>query len=434
MDTLYGHAVALAVPVFITLVVLEFVVDCVRGTRYYHFADAINSLSCGIVSTGMRVFFGFIGLLAYTWTLAHAPIHLPANHWLTWLFAFFFYDLCYYWQHRLGHTVGLFWGSHSVHHQSEEFNLTTALRQPGTGAFVNWIFYIPMAFCGIPMPVFLLVGVIQLFYQFWPHTRLIGRMGFLDRWIQTPSNHRVHHAQNDAYLDKNYVGVFMLWDHLFGTFQEELDAEPCIYGVRGQLKSWNPIWANLHYYWMMARDCRHARRWRDKLRIWFAPPGWRPGDVAARFPKQPYDPRHDFARFDPPRSLALSVYVLAQFAALLVAHSHFLALLPRQSTAWNALYFVFLMLSLVLLGGLLENRRLFVMLEAGRLMAVVAVVGAAGRWFNLRDAAARQAIALFAAASLVCLALILRRNSPGAVGDDDLEGHSKSSNLVARGS
>ena len=175
-----------------------------------------------------------------------------ASNWLTWVFAFVFYDFCYYWQHRLGHTVGLFWATHSVHHQSEEFNLTTALRQPGTGAFTNWIFYVPMALSGIPIGVFLLTGVIQLFYQFWPHTQLIGRLGILDRWIQTPSNHRVHHAQNDIYLDRNYVGVFLLWDHLFGTFQEERDDEPCIYGVRGQLKSWNPVWANLHYWWLMA--------------------------------------------------------------------------------------------------------------------------------------------------------------------------------------
>jgi len=267
MDSLYGVAVALAVPVFMSLIAIEFVVDCMRGTRYYHLADAINSLSCGVVSTGMRIFFGFIGLFTYNWTLQHAaPAQLSAHHWGTWVFAFVFYDLCYYWQHRLGHTVGLFWASHSVHHQSEEFNLTTALRQPGTGAFTNWIFYIPMALCGIPMGVFLTVGVIQLFYQFWPHTRVIGRMGVLDRWIQTPSNHRVHHAQNDVYLDRNYVGVFVIWDRLFGTFQEELDEEPCIYGVRGQLKSWNPVWANLHYYWIMLQDSWRARRWRDNSR------------------------------------------------------------------------------------------------------------------------------------------------------------------------
>ena len=420
MDTLYGHAVALAVPVFITLVVLEFAVDCIRGTRCYRFADAINSLSCGMVSTGMRVFFGFIGLAVYEWTLARAPIHLPAGKWPTWVFAFLFYDLCYYWQHRLGHTMGLFWASHSVHHQSEEFNLTTALRQPGTGAFTNWVFYVPMALCGIPIPVFLLVGVTQLFYQFWPHTQLIGRMGFLDRWIQTPSNHRVHHAQNDIYLDRNYVGVFLFWDRLFGTFQEELDSEPCIYGIRGQLKSWNPVWANLHYYWIMLRDSLRARAWRDRLRVWIAPPGWRPSDVAARFPKSRYDPRSDFVRFDPPRSVALSAYVLAQFGALLVAHSHFLALLPRQTTLWNVLYFLFLLLTLVSLGGLLENRRPFAMLEALRLTGVAAVVAAAG-WFNLRTAIDRTGIALFAAVSLCCLALIFRRHALGVIHDHNLD-------------
>jgi sterol desaturase/sphingolipid hydroxylase (fatty acid hydroxylase superfamily) len=404
MDSLYGVAIALAVPVFMALIAIEFVVDCVRGTRYYRLADAINSLSCGVVSTGMRIFFGFLGLATYDWTLRHAaPLQLSATHWGTWVFAFFFYDLCYYWQHRLGHTVGLFWASHSVHHQSEEFNLTTALRQPGTGAFTNWIFYIPMALCGVPMGVFLMVGVIQLFYQFWPHTRVIGRMGVLDRWIQTPSNHRVHHAQNDIYLDRNYVGVFVVWDHIFGTFQEELDAEPCIYGVRGQLKSWNPVWANLHYYWIMLQDSWHARRWRDKLRVWYAPPGWRPEDVAARFPKRPYDPHRDFVRFDPARRLALSLYVLVQFALLIVAHSHWLALLPRQSQLLNAAYFLFLLVSMVLLGGLLENRRVFVMLEGARLAAVATVVLTTGGWFSLRDAEARTAVLAAVALSLAWL-------------------------------
>ncbi len=379
MDSLYSRAISLAVPIFVSLVVLEFVIDSIRRTRYYHLADAVNNLSCGMVSTGMRIFFGFLGLFVYQWTLGWAPVHLASTAWPTWLLAFVFYDFCYYWQHRLGHTVGLFWASHSVHHQSEEFNLTTALRQPGTGAFTNWIFYLPMALCGIPMEVFLMVGVVQLFYQFWPHTRLIGRLGVLDRWIQTPSNHRVHHAQNDLYLDRNYVGVFpSSGTHLFGTFQEERDEEPCIYGVRGQLKSWNPVWANLHYYSLMLHDSWHARSWRDKLRVWWAPPGWRPADVAARFLAGSYDLRSDFLRFDPPRNLALSLYVLVQFGALLIAHSDFLARLNKQSTAWSALYFLFLLLSLVLLGGLLENRRLYVVLEALRLFAVAILSLSAG--------------------------------------------------------
>jgi hypothetical protein len=275
------------------------------------------------------------------------------------------------------------------------------------------MFYLPLALCGIPLPVFLLVGVAQLFYQFWPHTRLIGRMGLLDRWVQTPSNHRVHHAQNQIYLDKNYVGVFLLWDHLFGTFQEELDQEPIVYGVRGQLKSWNPVWANLHYYWLMLRDSWHAASWVDKIRVWFAPPGWRPADVAARFPKSPYDPLRDFARFDPPRNLTLSCYALAQFVVLMAANSHFLALLPRQAGLWNVAYFAFILASLVTLGGVLENRREFVKLEMARAALVCVAVASSGAWFGgVRDGRVVWAVAGLAGASVALLALTLWRSAP----------------------
>ena len=410
MDTTYGKAVALAVPVFLALIALEFILDRAKRTHYYHLADAINSLSCGVVSTGIRVFFGFLGIFFYEWALRHlAPVHLPASHWATWVFAFVFYDLCYYWNHRFGHTVGLFWASHVVHHQSEEFNLTTALRQTGTGAFLSWIFYLPMALCGVPLLVYLMVGVTQLFYQFWPHTQVIGRMGFLDRWIQTPSNHRVHHAQNDIYLDKNYVGVFLIWDRIFGSFQEELDEEPCIYGIRGQLNSWNPVWANLHYYWAMAQDARQAGSWADKVKVWFAPPGWRPPDVAARFPKRSYDPRVDFVKFDPPRSVALSVYGLAQFVALIAANSHFLALLPKQGLALNVAYFAFILGSLVCLGGVLESRRGFLIAEAGRLTAIAVAVMATGSWFGgVRDPRLVVPVAGFQLVSLAWLWLAAR--------------------------
>jgi sterol desaturase/sphingolipid hydroxylase (fatty acid hydroxylase superfamily) len=406
MDSAYGRAVSLAVPVFLALIAIELIVDRIRGARSYRLADSVNSLSCGIISTGMRVFFGFLGIYAYEWVLRHAAIvHLP-NHWATWIFAFVLYDFCYYWQHRFGHTVGLFWASHIVHHQSEEFNLTTALRQPGTGAFTNWIFYVPMALAGVPFGVFLLAGVAQLFYQFWPHTRQIGRLGILDRWIQTPSNHRVHHAQNDIYLDRNYVGVFLLWDHLFGSFQEELDDEPCIYGIRGQLKSWNPVWANLHYYWAMAKDCWYARRWRDKLYVWVAPPGWRPVDVAARFPKQEYDPRRDFARFDQPRSLGLNLYALVQLAVLVGANSHFLTILPKQPAGTSVWYFAFILASLVALGGVLENRREFLLFEAFRLAAVAVAVLSLGSWFGgVHDPRVLVALVAFALLSLVALSL-----------------------------
>jgi alkylglycerol monooxygenase len=395
----YAQAVSFAIPVFVGMIAVEFIADRVQHRGQYRLADSINSLSCGMVNTGIKIFFGFIGLFFYQWVLRNlAPVQLPASHWGTWLFTFFAYDLCYYWQHRCGHTVGLFWAAHVVHHQSEEFNLTTALRQTGTGAFVDWVFYLPLVLCGVPILVVAGVGVVQLFYQFWPHTQKIGRMGVLDRWIQTPSNHRVHHAQNDIYVDRNYVGVFAIWDRMFGTFQEELDAEPCIYGIRGQLKSWNPLWANFHYWWVMLRDCWYARSWADKVRVWFAPPGWRPADVAARFPKPAYDPKRDFVKYDPPRPLGLSIYCGIQFLVLMAANSHFLAAPP------SAYYFLFLLASLVSVGGVMEGRREFVMAEGVRLAAVAAGVWWTGQWFGgSQSALLVNGIAAFAIASLLGL-------------------------------
>src|SRR6185437_2245755 len=162
MGVLYGRAVSLAVPFFILLIVVEFAADRIGRRGCYHLADSICNMSCGIVSTGTRVFFGFIGLFIYQWIYQHwAPVHLPKDKWWVWAFAFVLYDFCYYWHHRFSHTMGLFWACHSVHHQSEEFNLTTALRQPGTGAFTNWIFYLAIPLCGIPMEVYLLAAVAQ---------------------------------------------------------------------------------------------------------------------------------------------------------------------------------------------------------------------------------------------------------------------------------
>ncbi len=358
MDTTYSKAVAFAVPVFLALIIIELIADRWKRTHYYTLADAINSLSCGIISTGNRVFFGFIGLLVYDWVVRNiAPFHLPATHWATWVYAFVLYDLCYYWNHRLGHTCSFFWASHVVHHQSEEFNLTTALRQAGTGSITGWIFYVPLALTGVPLPVYLMVAVAQLFYQFWPHTRLISRMGVLDRWIQTPSNHRVHHAQNDIYLDKNYVGVFMAWDHLFGTYQDELDEEPCVYGIRGQLKSWNPVWANFHYYWAMIKDSWHAENWLDKLRVWYMHPGWRPSDVARRFPKRDYDLHRDFEKYDSARGMTANLIAFVFFLVVIGVNSHFLAVLPKQTTLQNAAYFTLITLALVAVGRVLEGNK-----------------------------------------------------------------------------
>jgi sterol desaturase/sphingolipid hydroxylase (fatty acid hydroxylase superfamily) len=393
MDLTYGRAVAFAAPVFLLFVALELIVNRVRGTHYYNLPDALTSVGCGTAFIGARVTFGFLGLVAYDFVVKHwAAVTLPAGHWGTWVFAFILYDLCYYWWHRLSHTVAFLWGAHVVHHQSEEFNLTTALRQPATAFLSGWMFYLPLAFCGVPMSVYLAVGVAQLFYQFWPHTRHVGRLGFLDRWVQTPSNHRVHHARNGAYVNKNYVGVFLIWDRMFGTFEEEHDEVPCEYGISDPVQAWNPVWANLHFYWSLVKMSWRTASWNDKLRVWFAEPGWRPADIEPFGAASPR-PRCTLRR--------AGIYGLVQFAAAILANEHFLFVFPEQPLLANALYFAFIVTTLFSVSAVIEGRSEFYGLELARLAAVAGSVAITGRWFGIEHAGP---IAAFAAVSLLWFA------------------------------
>jgi hypothetical protein len=201
-----------------------------------------------------------------------------------------------------------------VHHHSEDYNPRTALRQTSSGFLLGWLFYLPMAVLGVPPLVFGTVALIDLLYQYWVHTQQIGKLGWFDRWFCSPSTHRVHHAVNDRYVDRNYGGILIVWDRLFGTFIEEDDAERCVYGTRAPLRSWNPLWANLQVYRDLAADSWRSTSWIDKLRVWLKPPGWRPADVAARWPKPAFD-IDAVQRFDPPASRGALALACALFAA-----------------------------------------------------------------------------------------------------------------------
>lgn len=414
----YAQIIALVAPLFVIAIAVEFIVDRIRGTGYYRVNDAINSLSIGILSTYARVGLRLLMLVPYALVLEHlAPIRLPVDHWATWVLAFLLYDFMFYWLHRLSHEWNGLWAVHVVHHQSEEYNLTTALRQAALVPVVAWPFFIPLALVGIPWEVTGVVSILQLLYQFWPHTRHIGRLGVLDRWLQTPSNHRVHHAQNDLYLDRNYGGILMIWDRMFGTFQEEREEEPCIYGVRGQLKSWNPIWANWHVWQDIALSAWRTRSWRDKLRVWVAPPGWRPADVEQRWPKAPYT-LDQFRRYDPPVAAALRTYALLQFAGCYLATAHYLDLINAGAGLAVAVgYAVVITVWLVLLGGLLEGRQLYLKLEAGRLLLTGGGIVAADGWFGLpASAAVVGAGVAYAGISLLLLAWAARAQGAAAAG------------------
>ncbi|AVO52804.1 sterol desaturase family protein [Ectopseudomonas mendocina] len=358
-----------AVPFFFLLIGLELFADRWRGMRTYRLADALNSLSAGVLSQATGLVTKVVGLLTYAFAWEHLALFtLDAGSLWVWVFAFVFYDFCYYWNHRLGHERNVLWAAHSVHHQSEDYNLSTALRQTSTGFIFGWIFYLPMAVAGVPPLVFLSVAALNLLYQFWVHTRHIPKLGWFEWLFITPSNHRVHHAQNPIYMDRNYGGVFIVWDRIFGTFQEELDEEPVVFGVTVPLASWNPLWANLQVYAGLWSDARRSESWWDRLRIWFMPTGWRPADVAARFPQEKADLSR-FVKFEVPLGRGQQCYAALQFVVYLLGGTWLLAQAEVLTPVGMLLGCAWVALGLYSIGAWLENRSWAMRLELLRLLA-----------------------------------------------------------------
>ena len=370
--------IALAVPFFLLALLLELIVDRVRSSGYFRANDAINSLSAGTLSTTGGYFTGFIGLFFWGYVLQNFSIVDMPLAWFDssprgiglWIVAALAWDLSYYWFHRFSHEISLFWAAHAVHHQSEDYNLSTALRQTSTDFLFSWIFYVPLFLIGFPLEILLTVKAVNLIYQFWVHTQLVRRLGVLDFILVTPSNHRVHHGQNERYIDKNYGGILILWDRIFGTFQNELDDDPVVFGVRKPLANWNPFWANLQVYNYLWFDAVHTKRWRDKLGIWFRRTGWRPADVAERYPTSSAD-LAIFQKFDPPVPVVVSRYVLAQFMVAIVGVLLIGDLYAKSGAKAVLLPCLVLWAQLYTMGLLNESRRYAARLEALRLILLV---------------------------------------------------------------
>ena len=351
-----SQIIVLATPVFFLLIAIEFAWGLARRRNTYRLNDAVNSIGLGMLSQVSAVFTRVLRVGIYTAVFQAVAIWPEQAFWTTWygwLLALVFYDFCYYWLHRAGHESAIFWAAHVVHHQSQDYNLSTALRQTSSGALLGWIFYLPMAIAGVPPKVFAIVSLIDLLYQFWVHTEHVPKLGWFDRWFCSPSNHRVHHAVNDRYLDRNYGGILIVWDRLFGSFKEE--DEKCVYGTRKPLNSWDPLWANAEVYWTLARDSWHTRRWRDKLRVWFKPPGWRPADVAARFPAAPFE-LAAVQRFHPPMSRAVFWFSAVQFVLLLQGVAAYLWVADGLPGARAAIWLAVLVACLWAVGAVMQGR------------------------------------------------------------------------------
>ena len=369
-----SKVIVFATPVFLLLIAIEFYWGRAKarsggGRNNYRLNDTLNSISLGMMGQLGGILSKALTVGIYTAIFSSVALYPDVAFWSTWygvVLALIFYDFCYYWLHRAGHEVALFWAAHVVHHQSQSYNLSTALRQSSSGSLLGWIFYLPMALAGVPPIIFGTVALIDLLYQFWVHTEHVGKLGWFDRVFCSPSNHRVHHAVNDGYLDKNYGGVLVVWDRLFGTFKEESAA--CVYGTRKPLESWDPIWANLEVYGALIHDSWHAQRWGDKLRTWFKPPGWRAADVAERFPRPAFD-LQTAQTFDPPMNLRLKWFATLQFTLLLIGVASFLWVADTLPLAQAAVGVAALWAGMWALGAAMQGR-----LSVGAVLVVDAMV------------------------------------------------------------
>ncbi len=350
-----GRIIALATPVFFALIALEYFVGRVRGRSNYRLNDAVNSLSLGVMSQVVGLFTRALTIGIYAAVYSAVAIReLPADRWWVWLLGIVSYDFCYYWFHRIGHESAVFWASHVVHHQSQEYNLTTALRQTSSSALLGWVFYLPMAIAGIPPEVFAVTAIVNLLYQYWIHTEQVGKLGWFDRWFSSPSNHRVHHAVNDRYIDRNYGGILMIWDRMFGSFVEE--TERCVYGTRAPLDSWDPLWANLEVYADLARKSWRAARWRDRLLVWLMPPGWQPATATGAHWEKPHFDVARLRRYDPPMRRATRLFVVIQFCALLVGSTLLLWYESSLDTVAVAAWAVATIAVLWITGAVMQGR------------------------------------------------------------------------------
>ncbi len=383
-----------SIPLFFLLILAELAYTRRRRSSVYRLNDSISDLSCGILSQLLGVFTKLLVLAIYAWAVSHLSLQhfdiLPEwinrapfgagsiaglwgidwAAWGAWVLAFLLVDLAYYFLHRYSHTIHLLWAGHVVHHSSEEYNLTVALRQSALHGLLSWVFFIPLAVIGLPWELFAASYALNLVYQFWIHTREIDKLPFgLEWWLNTPSHHRVHHGVNPQYHDRNYAGALIVWDRMFGTFEPEV--EPVVYGITTPLESWNPVWANVHVFADIARNAMRTERWRDKWRVVFGHPGFLPADLARVSPPKRAWPIHA-PQFDPIVPRANQRYAAAQFIAILV--SAYLTLVAAATLAPHELAAMLFVVTVGLtnVGAIFEGKAWGNTIEFARLATVAA--------------------------------------------------------------
>ena len=379
----YGKILLFAMPAFLILVLLEKWYGWYKGNDTVRNMDMVSSLSSGVTNVTKDVLGISVAVLGYGWLVERIAITHIQTGWLTFLVAFIVLDFAGYWVHRIDHKINFFWNSHIVHHSSEEFNLACALRQ-SISSFVKLFSFllIPAALLGVPAIVIATIAPIHLFAQFWYHTRHIGRMGFLEKILVTPSHHRVHHAINKEYLDKNLGQIFIFWDKLFGTFQEELPDVIPVYGITRPVRTWNPIKINFMHMWLLIKDAWRAKSIKDKLLIWFMPTGWRPSDVDAKYPVYKIEDVYNFQKYDTKSSTFLSAWTWVQLVILLLLVSYFFGNIATIGSPNMFIYGGFVFVYVYALTELMDGNKYAIGWEFFKATIGITVIFSLGDWFG----------------------------------------------------
>jgi sterol desaturase/sphingolipid hydroxylase (fatty acid hydroxylase superfamily) len=385
MET-YGKILLIAMPAFLLLVLGETLYGAWKGKQTVRNLDMISSLSSGITNVTKDVLGLSIAIISYGWLVDKLAVIHVQNSILTYIIAFIALDFAGYWVHRLDHEYNFFWNAHIIHHSSEDFNLACALRQSISVVFrIFTIFLLPAALLGVPPMVIAVVAPLHLFAQFWYHTQHINRMGFLEKIIVTPSHHRVHHAINPEYLDKNYGQIFIFWDKWFGTYQEELADKPPVYGITRPVQTWNPIKINFMHLWLMIKDAARTKNWNDKFRIWIMPTGWRPADVAEKFPVHKINDVYQMQKYDTKASPSLHVWSWVQITMTLLFISYLfgnIAPINALNASYIYVYGLFVFLSVYAYTELMDRNKYAIVWELIKNSLGIAIILQTGDWFG----------------------------------------------------
>lgn len=363
--------IVLSIPIYFLLIAIELFIQFFSKNPIYRLADALTNISCGITQqiSGLLFKVGFIAL--YTLIFSQFALFEIESTWYNLIILFVAVDFCYYWAHRMSHEVNLFWGGHVVHHQSEDYNFSVALRQGSFQVIWTSLFYFPLAIIGFDPIDFVLMSALVTVYQFWIHTETIGKLGFIEYIFNTPSHHRVHHGRDPKYIDRNHAGVFIIWDRMFGTFQEE--EERPTYGITTPVDSWNPVWVNFDHYQKMAGWLGRAKGMRAKMGILFRKPGWFPEEMGG-YQAAPEVDKESYQKYHTATPIPLAVYILVNYLIALLGTAFFLFKQASFSIPDKALFGILLVWTVMNCGGLFERRNWVHLSESIRLLSVTVLV------------------------------------------------------------